>query len=105
MEIYNINIRRARQPDIEDIFWLLHSESIPWKIEQIQECMSSLYVMTRENKLIGVSYCDLKGNRTVFHWTAIHPMYPEQALTSILHNSLINIGFKLSSCKLMPYHA
>ena len=88
MEVDAIYIRNARKSDVEDIFWLLHSESIPWDTDKIASETESLYVLTLNGKLICVAACGSKGGRTSIEWTAVHPMYPEALLSSAVNDLL-----------------
>lgn len=100
MEPGSICIRKACFRDADNLFWLLHSESIPWNTSQINANISSVYVMTYEGKLIGATCYSAKGGHTEILWTAIHPMYPEKALSDILHDSLAAISARSSSHRL-----
>ncbi len=91
METGNLCIRKAQSPDVDDIFWLLHSESFAWNTGQIAANLNDLYVMLCKDKLIGVACFKSTDVRAEFCWAAIHPMYPEKAM-SVLFSQTFQQG-------------
>lgn len=89
MEPGNFIIRKARPSDGENIYRLLHSESIPWDMKQIEENIENLYVAVHESKLVCVACCDTDNRSIKIKWTAVHPMYPEGKLSSAVCGFLL----------------
>jgi hypothetical protein len=90
----NLTVRPAQRGDVKQIWDILHSESRTWSLEQIVENLFRLWVLTKNERIIGVFCESLHTGQRKPDWVAIHPLYPEQPLNKLMIHA-IDITYSL----------
>jgi len=82
MDKASLWIRHAHEDDILNIYRLQFNEG--WLLErsEIARNLQQLYVMEKENQLIGVHLA--AKNRTPLYAPAVHPLFPQKAVEEVL---------------------
>lgn len=82
MEPSALRIRPANVDDVSAIYRLQFCEG--WMLErsEIARTLQQLYVMEKENQLIGVHLA--AKNRTPLYAPAVHPLFPQKAVEEVL---------------------
>jgi hypothetical protein len=93
MSFAAITIRPAEYKDIDGIWHLLHAECKGWSDEEIQRNLPLLFVLTRQDKLLGVLWGELMHRNVKIMWIVIHPLYAEGPLKQVFIQFLRGIGY------------
>lgn len=83
-----IIIRPAKEIDIDEIQKVLHSEGKMWDIAKIAMNINKIFILTYQNKIIGVLYGNLNANKFEISWVIVHPMYPENSIRTAMHQAI-----------------
>lgn len=73
-------IRTARMDDINEIWNLLHANSLAWTDTRIVAELSWFWVMLQDSKMLGVLCGNFEIAVKKVHWVATHPLYSEKQL-------------------------
>lgn len=84
-------IRPARMDDINEIWNLLHANSLAWTDTRIVAELSWLWVMLQDSKMLGVLCGNFETAVKKVHWVAIHPIYAEKQLREAMINGICGI--------------
>lgn len=83
-----IEIRRAQPGDEDRIWQLLHAEGLPWDDGKIAENLADLFVLTQSSDIIAVMHGVTCGGELCVKWIAVHPMYPQGAVSAALRHAI-----------------
>ncbi|MBU4227878.1 hypothetical protein KJ987_06470 [bacterium] len=83
-----IIIRPAEEIDVEQIQKVLHTEGEMWGIDKIVMNIKRLFILTYQNKIIGVLYGNLTPHKFEISWVVVHPMYPENSIRTAMRQAI-----------------
>jgi hypothetical protein len=87
----NLAVRPARAGDAKDIWDILHSDSRPWNMERIVANLSRLWVLTKNDRIIGVLCEPSHTGSNAPDWVAVHPFFPEKPLRELMVHAMDSI--------------
>lgn len=77
-------IRKAGFSDVEQIWELLRTEKELWSTEKILNNFENLFVIINRKNIVSVLYGTLSPGNEKIYWVAVHPMYPQKAVSNLM---------------------
>lgn len=90
--------RPAASVDVEEIWDILHAQSIPWSVGKIQSQIDRFFLLLQNQSILGVMWEPVQGELGC-EWVVIHPFYPEQPLRDLIIESRrsLHLVYELNS--------
>jgi hypothetical protein len=84
-----IIIRQARPEDRKKIWDILHANCQTWTLHQIIDNLGEMFVLAKDDKMLGVLSGSFNLGVKKIYWVEIHPFYPEKALRDVMAQGLL----------------